>query len=48
MGFKPQANHKCISQLPNDQSIFAVKHDGRHKGRLVAYGSLIPEPVENI
>ena len=28
--------------------IFAVKHDGRHKARLVADGSLTPEPVENI
>ena len=28
--------------------IFAVKHDGRHKARLVGDGSLTPEPVENI
>ena len=28
--------------------IFAVKHDGRHKARLVADGALTPEPVENI
>ena len=29
-------------------TMFAVKHDGRHKARLVAVGSLTPEPVENI
>ena len=28
--------------------IFVVKHDSRHKARLVADGSLTPEPVENI
>ena len=28
--------------------IFTAKHDGRHKARLVADGSLTPEPVENI
>ena len=28
--------------------IFAVKYNGRHKARLVADGSLTPEPVENI
>ena len=28
--------------------MFAVKHDGRHKARLVADGPLTPEPVENI
>ena len=28
--------------------IFAVKHDGRHKTRLVAGGHLTPEPVESI
>ena len=28
--------------------IFAVKYNGRHKARLVADGSLIQEPVENI
>ena len=25
-----------------------MKHDGRHKARIVADGSLTPEPVENI
>ena len=29
-------------------TIFAVNHDGRHKARLVAVGSLNPEHVENI
>ena len=28
--------------------IFAVKHDGRHKARLVAGGHLTPDPVESI
>ena len=28
--------------------VFAVKHNGRHKARLVADGSLTPDPVENI
>ena len=50
MGLKPQVNHKCTSQSPKDQSKLdiSVKHDGRHKARLVADGSLTPEPVENI
>ena len=30
------------------QSIFAVKHDGRHKARLVAGGHLTPDPIESI
>ena len=50
MGFKPQA---IINAHPTHQKIrvnfiFEVKHDGRHKARLVADGSLTPEPVENI
>ena len=28
--------------------IFAVKHDGRHKARLVAGGHLNPDPIESI
>ena len=28
--------------------IFAVKHDGRHKARLVAGGHLTPDPIERI
>ena len=28
--------------------IFAVKHDGRHKARLVAGGNLTPDPIESI
>ena len=37
-------NHQKISV----NLIFAVKHNGRHKARLVAGGSLTPEPVKNI
>ena len=50
MGFKPQANQKCTPNLQTIRAslIFAVKHDGRHKARLVADGPLTPEPVENI
>ena len=37
-------------QSPENQGKLniAVKHNGRHKARLVADGSLTPEPVENI
>ena len=50
MGYKSQENPKCT---PNHQKIrvnliFAVKFNWRHKARLVADGSLAPEPVENI
>ena len=51
---KWDSNHKqIINTPPNHQKIrvnliFAIKHDGRHKARLVADGSLTPEPVENI
>ena len=51
---KLDSNHKqIINASPNHQKIrvnliFAVKHDSRHKARLVADGSLTPEPVENI
>ena len=51
---KWDSNHKQIMNAPpNHQKIrvnliFAVKHDGRHKARLLADGSLTPEPVENI
>ena len=47
-------NHKRILNAPpNHQTIrvnliFAVKYHRRHKARLVADGSLTPEPVENI
>ena len=46
-------NKQIINAPPNQQMIrenliFAVNHDGRHKARLVADGSLTPEPVENI
>ena len=44
MGFKPQVNIQKIRV----NLIFAVKHDGRHKARLVADGSLTPEPDKNI
>ena len=44
---------KVINAPPGYQKIrvhrdFAVKYDGRHKGRLVADGHLTPEPVESI
>ena len=44
---------KVLNAPPNHQKIrvnliFVVKHNGRHKARLVADGSLTPEPVENI
>ena len=51
---KWDSNHKqIINAPPNHQKIrvnliFAVKHDGRQKARLIADGSLTPEPVENI
>ena len=50
MGFKPQT---ILNAPPNHQKIrvnliFAVKFNGRHKARLVADGSLTPDPVENI
>ena len=39
----PKGYHRIKVHL-----VFAVKFDGRHKARLVAYGHLAPEPVENI
>ena len=51
---KLDSNHKqIINAPPNHQKIrvnliFAVKHDGRHKAKLVADSSLTPEPVESI
>ena len=51
---KWDSRHKrIINAPPNHQMIrvnliFAVKHDGRHKARLVADGSLTSDPVENI
>ena len=51
---KWDSNHKqIINAPPNHQKIrisliFPVKHDGRHKARLVPDGSITPEPVENI
>ncbi|KAL7580569.1 hypothetical protein ACA910_003691 [Epithemia clementina (nom. ined.)] len=39
----PKDHHKIRVHL-----VFAVKHDGRHKARLVADGHLTPEPVESI
>ena len=51
---KWDSSHKrIINAPPNHQKIrvnliFVVKHDGRHKARLVADGFLTPEPVENI
>ena len=43
-----------VSNAPNGYQkirvhlIFAVKHDGRHKARLVAGGHLTPDPIESI
>ena len=43
-----------VSNAPNGYQkirvhlIFAVKHDGRHKGRMVAGGHLTPDPIESI
>ena len=43
-----------VSNAPNGYQkirvhlIFAVKHDGRHKARLVARGHLTPDPIESI
>ena len=43
-----------VSNAPNGcqkirvHLIFAVKHDGRHKARLVAGGHLTPDPIETI
>ena len=43
-----------VSNAPNGYQkirvhlIFAVKHDGRHKARLVAAGHLTPDPIESI
>ena len=51
---KWDSNHKQILNAPpNHQKIrvnliFTVKCNGRHKARLVADGSLTPDPVENI
>ena len=51
---KWDSNHKKILNAPpNHQKIrvnviFVVKHNGRHRTRPVADGSLTPEPVENI
>ena len=51
---KWDSNHKQVINAPPNHKkirvnlIFAVKHDGRRKARLVADGSLTPEPVENI
>ena len=52
--FKWDSNHKKILNAPPIHQkirvnlIFGVKHNGRHKARLVADGSLTPEHVENI
>ena len=51
---KWDSNHKQILNAPpNHQKfrvnlIFAIKYNGRHTAKLVADGSLTPEPVENI
>ena len=53
---KAKIDHKLrkVSNAPDGYQkirvhlIFAVKHDGRHKPRLVAGGHLTPDPIENI
>ena len=50
---KNDAEKKVLNAPPGYQKIrvyliFAVKYDGRHKARVVAYGHLTPEPVESI
>ena len=51
---KWDSNHKKIINAPPNHRkirvnlIFAVKYNGRHKARLVADGSLTPEPAGNI
>ena len=51
---KWDSNHnKILNATPNHQKIrvnlvFTVKYNGRHKARLVADGSLTPEPAGNI
>ena len=51
---KWDSNHKKILNAPPKHQkirvnfIFAVKYNGRHNTRLVADGSLTPEPAENI
>ena len=47
------SQNRILNAPPNHQKIrvnliFVVKFNGRHKARLVADGSLTPEPVENI
>ena len=50
--YDPKA--RKVSNAPNGYQkirvhlIFAVKHDGRHKARLVAGGHLTPDPIESI
>ena len=50
--FDPKS--RKVSNAPNGYQkirvhlIFAVKHDGRHKARLVAGGHLTPDPIESI
>jgi hypothetical protein len=51
--FKDQG-HKSTSKAPNDYKkitvhmVYAVKHDGRHKARLVAGGHLTDTPVDSV
>ena len=42
------ANAPSGYQIIRVHLIFAVKHDGRHKARLVAGGLLTPDPIESI
>ncbi len=43
-GFKPGPDYKRI----NVHLVFAVKHDGRHKARLVAGGHLTDTPIDSV
>ena len=50
--FDPKS--RKVSNAPNGyqkmrvQLIFAVKHDGRHKARLITRGHLTPDPIDSI
>ena len=44
VGYKPGPEYKKI----NVHLVFAVKHDGRHKARLVAGGHLTDTPIDSV
>ena len=43
-GYKPGPDYKRI----NVHLVFAVKHDGRHKARLVAGGHMTDTPIDSV